>query len=912
MNDRNLNDRRLSSGRLYRRMIRLFFPPEVVQRHGDDMETTFLRILDIEGRRRGRLGVSAAWLGAFADGIRNGWLGGREGQGKGAEQINKRRRRAGFAVSWLDAKLGIRMLGKHPGLTSVALFALAIGIPVGLAPWHLFRAMEAPLPVEDGQRIRLLRHWNVETSRADATTLYDYERWRAGLSAFNGLGAFRRGMFNVGSGEGPSAPAPGAEVTASTFGILRVAPLHGRTLLAQDEIVGAPNVVVIGHDLWQARFGGDPSVMGRTIQVAQAPHTVVGVMPAGFRFPVRDQMWLPLRERPASEPFAGRALTIFGRLADGATSDSAQAELASLGSHLAIENPVAYARLNAEVVSFAFVAFGFPKGGALATPEFYLGELLTLLLLGVACANVAMLMFARAATRTAEFAVRTALGASRIRVVSQMFTESLVLAVIAAGLGLVAIEFVLDRLLYLVAGELPYWIDLGMTWSTGLWALSLAVLSAVVAGVVPALRVTGKTLQRDIQRAAAGFSGVRFGGVSSGLIVADVAVAVAVVGLAVALSGFLRDAWMADEDTVGISAGEFLAAELSLSSLEMAGGANAGDDEFRARLGTTVRELIRRIEAEPGVRSVAVASALPRMNHRTRRIEIEADGSAGGILEYRVRTASVDVDFFRALQQPMLAGRDFDSRDLAAERSTVVVNTNFIATVLGGRSAIGRRLRYRASDEQEPGPWYEIVGVVGQLGMHVLAPDLDGGIYHPAAPGEIHPAQLAVQLSDDPALFAPRLRELAGEVDPLAVIAAPVVLSDVYEGDWYFMAAVVLGIMALAGILLTLAASGIYAIMSFTVAERTREIGIRTALGAQRSDIVFAVAKRAMVQLGLGVVLGMPIAGFFFNLQYPEATYGAILLTLAPGVAVMVVVGLLACGAPTLRAMRVAPTEALR
>ena len=909
MSDPKLHGRRSSRRRSYRRLLRLFFPVDVLLRHGDDMETTFLRILEVETRRRGRLGIAAAWLGAVADGILNGWLGGRKCSVMGAEQVSKLGRRPWLGISWLDAKLGIRMLGKHPGLTSVALFALAVGIPVGLAPWHLFRALEAPLPVEDGQRIRLVRHWNVETSRVDATTLYDYQRWRTGLSGFDALGAFRRGAFNVGSGEGLSAPARGAEVTASTFDVLRATPLHGRILLAQDEMIGAPNVVVIGHDLWQARLGGDPNIIGRTIRVAQVPHTVVGVMPEGFRFPVADQLWLPLRERPVGEPFVGRALTIFGRLADAATSGSAEAEVVALGDHLEKEISE-YARLRGEVVPFAFIALGFPKGGALAAPEFYLGQLFSLLLLGIACANVAMLMFARAATRTAEFAVRTALGASRSRVVAQMFTESLVLAVIAAGLGLVAIDLVFDRLLYVAVGELPYWVDLRMTWATGLWAFSLAVLSAALAGVVPALRVTGRTLRRDIQRASAGVSGLRVGGVSSVLIVADVAASVAVVGLAVVLTGMVRDASMAG-DAVGIPADEFLAAELRLSSLELAGGATAGDDEFRARLGTTLGELVRRVEAEPGVHSVAVASALPRMDHPGRWIEFEAD-SAGNPDGHRVRIASVDVDFFRALQQPMLAGRNFDSRDLSAGRPTAIVNSNFVSKLLEGRNAIGRRFRYRVSDEQEPGPWYEIVGVVGSLGMHVLEPEEDEGVYFPAAPGDIHPVQLAVHMTGDPMLFAPRLRELAGEVDSLAVISPPVVLGDIFEGDWYFIAAIAAGIMAFVGILLTLAASGLYAIMSVNVAERTREIGIRIALGAQRKSIVFAVAQRALVQLGVGVVLGMPIAGFFFNLEHPESTYGTILVALAPGVAVMVVVGLLACGAPTLRALRVSPTEALR
>ena len=258
MSAASAKNRRSSSARRYRRLMGLFFSRQVIVRHGDEMEATFLRFVEIERRRRGDLGVAAAWLGAFADGVRAGWLGRREATNKVAGRTrNRHRTRPGFAFSWLDAKLGVRMLGKHPGLTAVALFALAVGIPVGLAPWHLFTSMEAALPVEEGQRIHLLRHWNTETSRAGATTLYDYERWRAGLDTFEALGGFRRGAFNVGSGAASGAAASGAaasgaEVTASTFAILRVAPLHGRALVAADEVIGAPNVVVESGDLGTA------------------------------------------------------------------------------------------------------------------------------------------------------------------------------------------------------------------------------------------------------------------------------------------------------------------------------------------------------------------------------------------------------------------------------------------------------------------------------------------------------------------------------------------------------------------------------------------------------------------------------------------------------------------------------------
>ena len=210
-----------------------------------------------------------------------------------------------LGVSLLDVKLGLRMLVKHPGLTAVAVFALAIGIPVGLAPWHLVNAIEAPLPVNEGNRIQVLRYWNEATNRQDATRLDDFVRWRDALNGFEALGAARPGVYNVNSEDGLVPPVRGAEVTASTFDILRVPPLYGRTIVAADEVPGAPDVVVIGYDLWRSRLGADPDIVGASLRIGRVAHTVVGVMPEGFFFPARDELWLPLREQLADEPFPG-------------------------------------------------------------------------------------------------------------------------------------------------------------------------------------------------------------------------------------------------------------------------------------------------------------------------------------------------------------------------------------------------------------------------------------------------------------------------------------------------------------------------------------------------------------------------------------------------------------------------------
>jgi hypothetical protein len=276
------------------------------------------------------------------------------------------------------------------------------------------------------------------------------------------------------------------------------------------------------------------------------------------------------------------------------------------------------------------------------------------------------------------------------------------------------------------------------------------------------------------------------------------------------------------------------------------------------------------------------------------------------------RVARVAVDYFESVNGHVVAGRAFEPSDLGDERSAAIVNTTFVERVLGGQNAIGRRIRFIPWGDGEPGPWKEIVGVVEPLGMRVVSPESDHGVYEPLAPGELQSVHLGIHVRGDPTSFASRLRTVAGQVDPTLMVSVSGPLDDVHEGDWYLILAASLGAGLLVGVLLALAASGIYAIMSFAVSERTTEIGIRAALGAGRRDLVLSVARRAVMQLALGVLVGgVPLAALFlFDDGGPR--YEGVLRTLAVGVVVLLVVGLAACTGPTRRALRVHPSEALR
>lgn len=801
--------------------------------------------------------------------------------------LRSRFAQSSFRLSWIDVRLGLRMLVKHPTLTLVALFALAIALPVTLAPMHMALAVESNLPEDPEGRLQLLRLVN------GSTNVNDLSRWRPTLTSFDQLAGVRQANYNVELNNNVDA-IQGAEVSATIFPMLGTAPALGRTFATADEAPGAEPVAIIGHQLWRSTFSGRLDITDLQVRISGIPHRIVGVMPEGFYFPARQQVWLPLRDQltPARED--ARDLRIIGHLRDDTSADDAQAEFTSVA--LAGVRVEPGERLVPEVVPTSFLMFNFPKGGFRATTDFQMAQFLTIVPLLIACLNVGLLIFARTAARASEFAVRTALGASRSRILTQVFTESFVLVMLATGAGLWLLHWVPERGLTMAGVTLPYWINTGVTMPIVVGGLVLGVCAAGLAGVIPVWRTTNRSVHQTMQKTRAGKSGVRFGGLSTVLIVADVAVAVAVIGLATAIGQQIRQT-TANAGSDGITAAHYLSFSLQQST----------------RVDTR-DVLVDRLKAEPGVRGVAVATVLPRMEHPTTRIEL-AEGVSG---LSRARWAQVGPDFFTELRQPVLAGRGFTAADLLPSANTAIVNTSFVTNVLGGANPIGQRVRFLSSDDAaEPGPWLEVIGLVGHLGMRSVNADMDTGIYRPLTPDAADRIRIAIEVGTDPLSFVPRLREIAWQVDPAAVVSSFAPLNEVYEGDWYVMAAAVAGGLVLVGVLLTMAVSAVYAIMSFTVAQRTREIGVRIALGADRTQVVMQVARRAFVQIALGVVLGMLLTGtvLFEMLRdaYPTGSPRlAIVLSLLPGIGILVVIALASCAGPTLRALRISPVEALR
>lgn len=833
-------------------------------------------------------------------------------------------RRRGFGFSLLDFKLGLRMLVRHPGLTVVATLAMAFGIAVGTAAFELGKDIFSPAMPYSVEGIVRLRNVDVRTG-SSSSFLHDFATWRDELRSVDALAAFDDLERNLSMEGGPEGPVVVLAVSATAFDLFPVSPLLGRPLLPSDEGPGAPPVAVIGHDLWQRRYAGDPSVVGRVARLGDEPTTVVGVMPEEFALSMENEdVWVPPTLDPSAyEPGAGPAVWVIGRLATGVSLEQAQAELGALGGGLARQWPDTHEHLRPRVGTY-------PPSLITEADLFVMGAAAMALLFIVSImvlvsANVALLLFARAATRQGDIAVRSALGASRSRIVAQLFTEALALAGLAALLGVAAasvgLPWAIRTFEVADASRLPFFIGDTLSAATVAGAVLLALFGAAIAGVLPGLRLTGRRGATQLQRVSGRGFAAGPGGIWSVIIVTQVALTVILVPLVTRVGLGGREIRSFDP---GFPSGEFLSVRLEMDESEGRAG-DADSEEFTARYEEAQRTLVQRLSGEPGVIGVTAADPLPGTSHRALPVEIDdAPAPSTPLLWNRAQRASVGPDFFEVVGAPIVAGRGFLDADVQDGARVVVVNESFVREFLGGRNAVGQRLRYLVpsqgggvapADESEP--WYEIVGVARDVAMTIDA-DVphNAGVYHPLVGREAYPRRLAIHLAGEPLAFAGRMRELAVEVDPALRVQGALPLDQVTRRtliafDSWFRILIVVG-----GLALLLTEAGIYSIVSYTVSRRTREVGIRLALGADRRRIASTILRRMAWQVGAGVLLGctfLVLATFGISdvsEAPPRPTVAGALLLLGH-MAMMMVVCMLACWAPTRRALRIEPTEAL-
>ena len=813
-----------------------------------------------------------------------------------------KKRPEGLRFSWLDFKVGFRMLARYPGLTLVGTIALSIAIALGTLYFEAIdKVMNPRLPIADGDRVIAIRAWDVSEFAPEGRLLYDFAAWGDQVRTVEELGAAVVFVRNFATPDRRVEPVRGAEVTASAFRLMRTAPLLGRTLTEQDEQPSEPPVVVIGHSLWKARFASDPGVVGRPVQVGTTAATIVGVMPEGFAFPSMEGVWMPLRvDGAALAPRTGPSISIFGRLAPGVSMEEAQAELDALWARTARENVETHENLRPRVA-----AYGKPPADGeearLFTRILYAVNGIFLMLLAVVSANVATLVFARTATRGWEITVRSALGASRGRIVTQLFVEALVLAGVAAVVGLVLAKLALRYGVSLVAGggSIPFWIDASMSWKTVLYTALLTLVGAAIVGILPALRLTRLNVQDALRSESSARSGLRFGGFWTTVIVVQVAITVAFLPLA---AGGVFESNRFRQRAEGIGAERYITASVAIDREDHGADSTA----FAARARFAFDELERRLREEPGVEQVAFADRLPVMDQFKYQIEVDTTMGAPATGLRRSTLVQVSPGFFATFGTSVVAGRDFAPLDFETGR-VLIVNESFARHVFGDRNPIGQRVRVVGGEDGSVAgeEWYEVVGMVRDFGWQLPLPHEQSAMYRPRLPGAGVGANLAVRTRDAEA-FAGRLRSLAVDVDPTLQLTDVQPLAQVGGGEARSNWALTGVAWLISSMVLLLSATGIHALMSFTVSRRTREIGIRVALGAPRRRIVASIFSRAFLQISAGVLAGTGLAALLGIGSTRE-----LLLVLAAD-AVMLLVGLTACAVPLRRALRIDPMEALR
>jgi putative ABC transport system permease protein len=814
------------------------------------------------------------------------------------------------AVSWLDWKLGARLLLRYPALTVIGGLSLAGAIAFGAVGIELAdELLYKRLPFDEGGRVVRLETQDTAASRIEPRVLYDFAIWRRSLKTVAELGAARKSERNVLTGEGRVESLRVAEITASAFPLTRVPPLLGRPLQAADEMPTAEPVVVLGYDVWHRQFLHDPAIIGRVVTVGRTARTVVGVMPPRFGFPRNEQLWVPLPVADAA-PRVGPAVQVFGRLADGASWQDAASELDVVSARFAADEPATHAQLRTRVRAFAGRTPGDPlELQALAV------HAIVLLLLGAISANVATLIFARTAMRESEIVVRHALGASRARVIAQIVTEGLVLALAAAVLGLVVaqttVSYAWARASQIIGDGLPFWVDLTLEPVTIAYALLLALVAAALIGLLPALKATSASVQRGLQGITSTGGTMKFGGVWSFIVGAQVACTLLFVPAAVGVYANSRQ----DQSTwAAFPTERYLTFRLKMDNEALAGERGVPDaGQIGMRRARAYEELAGLLREEPGVTHVTLADRQLGAQPDWVALEMEQDGAPParlhGNYEGGFAMTAVGAGYHEAFGAAIVAGRGLQAADAGAQNRPVVVNEAFMRAV--GRTPVGARVRtVQRGSERETGPWNEIVGVVADLST---AGDGGGGttsIYRAASAAELDPAVVTVRVAGDASPLAPRVTALARRVDAGLQLQDIATFDDVVaqEQASKSFGSVVFGSILAGAVVFS--AAGLYALMAVAVTRRTREIGIRIALGATPRRVLGSVFARAGRQLGGGIIAGNSLI-LFLAWRSDSLTADLLVMSVITSV-IMAAVGVLACAAPARRALRIQPTEALR
>lgn len=816
---------------------------------------------------------------------------------------------------WQDIRYGARMLLKNPGVTIIVIIALALGIGANTAIFSVVNAvLLRPMPYDESDRLVLL---NEKSPVLDEMSISypNFTDWRNQNQTFEKMGVYNRGSYNL-TGVGEPVRITTGQVSADLFSALRVNAAHGRVFTNDEDKPGGTPVVVLSHGLWQSRFGGQTSILNQAITLNGKSYTVIGIMPQSYLFPSRVEMWVPVGQLSdqVSWQQRGNHPGLYGvaRLKPGVTFEQADADMNNVGANLEKQYPDSNTstRPRLRPLMEVFVV------DVRRTLWIIFGVVGAVLL--IACANIANLLLARATARRKEMAIRTAVGASRWRIARQLLTESILVSMIGGAIGLFLAYWGVQLILYMSPDAIPRSREIGLDWIVLLFTIGVSFVTGVLFGVIPAIQSGAVDVHETLKETGRSMSARHW--LRSSLVVGEVATTLVVLIFAGLM---IRSFYKLQQVNPGFSHDKLTSFSIALPAKKYS------SDEV---VGSFYNRLMENIRALPGVESAAASSGLPLGNNGW-QTSFVVDGQPVPPRDQTplMEACLVTPDYFKAMNIPVLRGRVFSDRDdrshLAGrdmskmneiERSiagltSIVIDEEFARRHWPNEDPIGKRIWLGGADPSNPK--VEVIGVVGRVKMESLNQNSDrvqGYFAFNQTPNE--GMTVIIKGASDPNLLISSARNAVKEIDPGQPIYNPRTMNEIRAESVQGEKLTLTLLSLFAGIALVLAIVGIYGVMSYSVTQRTHEIGIRMAIGARPRDVFKMILghgmKLALIGVGLGLALAFGVTRFMvtmlFGVEPTDATtFGAI-------TAILVGVALLACYLPGRRATKVEPTISLR
>jgi putative ABC transport system permease protein len=793
------------------------------------------------------------------------------------------------------------MLVKTPAFTIIAVLAIALGIGASTTMFSCINALLLrPMPlIQDQDRLVAVSEYFLKNADQNAgTALPDYLDWKKSVTTMEGIAAIQEATFIVSGGDKPERYL-GGQISADAFSFLGVQPILGRQFRPEEDQLNAAPVALIGYDIWQNHFGADRAVVGKTIPINGKQVTIVGVMPKGWRFPETCDIWMPLQMNEKDNPRGNFFLDCIGKVKKGVSIEQARAELEAISARIAAQHPETNTGVSVHVKPFREEMVRNVKT-------------LTLLVMGavlfvhlIACANVANLLLARGATRAKEIGIRLALGASRRQIVRQLLAESLVLGMVGSALGLLFAVWGVDLMVSALPNEVPYWIHFDFDWRVFSFALGIGAVSSVLFGLLPALQASHPHLVDALKEGGrTGSGGAKGQRVRNSLVVAEVALAlVLLIGAGLMMRSFMNlqktDLGMDPSSTltfrVGLPEAQFPAKESAAQFFE---------------------QLIPKLASLSGVESAGATNALPALgNTGTTAFVLEGEPEPKQLQDARqLRQLTITPGYLRTTRISLLRGRDFTPADNKDAPRVALIDEDGVRAWFPNDDPIGRQLR-TLDKPGEPPRWVTIVGIVRPVVYDRLTKRRPiPAVYFAQDQTSDRFLSVMVRTKTDPAKFANLARTTVLSVNKDLPIYRIFTMEEVLAQSFWDRKFFGTLFTIFAGLALFLASLGLYGVMAYSVRQRTQEIGVRMALGAQTSDVLRLVTGQGLRLILLGLAIGF-VSAYFLTKLLSGSLHGISAhdppsFALVP--VILLLVGLAACYLPARSAMKLDPMEALR